>query len=217
MEAELDLSNYVTKTDAKNATGVDISDFAEKTDLANLKSNVDKLDIDKLKNVPSNLSNLENKVDKLDADKLVPVPVDISKLSDLLKYDVVKKDMHNAKIKDIEDKIPDITNLATNTILNAKLNEVKNEIPTVTNLVTNVSLNAKINGVKNEISCIINLATTTALTAVQNKIPDHSKHITIPEFSKLTAENFTVRLKQANLATKDDIADFVKKQISMIN
>ena len=48
-------------------------DFAKKTDLANLKSGVDKLDIDKLKNVPSNLSYLKNKVGKLDIEKLLPV------------------------------------------------------------------------------------------------------------------------------------------------
>ena len=44
--------------------------------------------------------------------------------------------MHNAKIKDIEDKIPGITNLATNTALTAKINEVKNGIPSITNLAT---------------------------------------------------------------------------------
>ena len=54
----------------------------KKTDLANWKSDVDKLDIDKLKNVPSILSNLKSIVDKLDVDKLVPVPVDLSELSD---------------------------------------------------------------------------------------------------------------------------------------
>ena len=58
---ELDLSNYATKTELKNATGADTSSFAKKTDLANLKSNVDELDIDKLKNVPINLNNLINK------------------------------------------------------------------------------------------------------------------------------------------------------------
>ena len=70
MKDELDLSNYVTKADLKNATGVDASKFAKKVDLANLKSKVDKLDIDKLKNVPTNSSNLKGKADKLDADKL---------------------------------------------------------------------------------------------------------------------------------------------------
>ena len=83
--SELDLSNYSTKADVKNATDVDTSDFAKKTDLANLKSDVNKLDIDKLKNVPSNLSNLKSKVNKSDVDKLVPVPVDISKLSYIIK------------------------------------------------------------------------------------------------------------------------------------
>ena len=69
VKLELDLSNCATKADLKNATAVDTSDFSKKTDLANLKSDVDKLDIDKLKNVPTNLSNLKSKVDKLDVDK----------------------------------------------------------------------------------------------------------------------------------------------------
>ena len=117
VKVELDLSNYATKADLKNATGVDTLDSAKETDLANLKSDVDKLDIDKLKTLSTNLSNLKSKVDKLDVDKLVPVPVDLSKLSDVVKNDVVKKDVYNAKIKNIEDKIPDITNLGTNTTL----------------------------------------------------------------------------------------------------
>ena len=69
----------------------------------------------KLKNEPSNLSNLKSKVDKLDVDKLLPVPIDLR--NDVVKNDVVKKDVYNAKIKSIEDKIPDITNVATNTTL----------------------------------------------------------------------------------------------------
>ena len=77
VKVKLDLSNYATKTDWKNATGVDTLKFAKKVDLGSLKSNVDKLDIDKLKNVPSNLSNLKSKVDKLHVDKLVPEPVDL--------------------------------------------------------------------------------------------------------------------------------------------
>ena len=61
------------------------------------------------------------------------------------KNDVVKKDVYNAKIKNIEDKLPDITNLATNASLNAKIYEVKGEIPSTTNFATNASLNANIN------------------------------------------------------------------------
>ena len=66
---KVDLSNYATKTDLKNVTHVDTSSFAQKTDLANLKTEADKLNID----------------------KLAPVPVDLSKLSDIVKNDVVKK------------------------------------------------------------------------------------------------------------------------------
>ena len=65
--------------------------FLKKTDLANLKSDVDKLNIDKLKNLPINLSFLKSKVDKLDVDKLLPIPVDLSKLSDVVKLMLLKK------------------------------------------------------------------------------------------------------------------------------
>ena len=100
--------------------------------------------------MPTNLSNLKSKVDKLDIDKLVPVPVDLSKLNDVVKTDD-KKDVHNAKIKNIEDKTPDITNLAIKTTFNAKINEVIGEISSITNL-----------------------ATTAALTAVENQKPNVS-------------------------------------------
>ena len=101
-----------------------------------------------MKNIPYNSRNLKRKVEKIDFYQLVPVPVDLNKLSDVVKNDIVKKDVYNAKIKDIEDKIPDITNLASNTTLNAKVNEVKNEIHSIINLATNASLNAKTNEVK---------------------------------------------------------------------
>ena len=91
VKIELDLSNYATKADLKNVTGVITSKLAKKVDLVSLKSNVDKLDIDQLKNVPTGLNSLKSKVNKLDVDKLVPVPVDFSKLSGVVKIDVVKK------------------------------------------------------------------------------------------------------------------------------
>ena len=69
INVKVDLSNYATKDDIKNITHVDTSSFALKTNLANLKNEVDKLDVDKLK----------------------PVPTDLSKLSNVLKNDVVKK------------------------------------------------------------------------------------------------------------------------------
>ena len=60
----------------------------------------------------------------------------------------------NVKIKNIENKIPGITNLTTNITLNAKINEVKKEIPCITNLVTTAAINTKINEVKNKILLI---------------------------------------------------------------
>ena len=68
VKVELDLSNYSTKTDFKNATRINTSSFAKKVDLASLKPNIDKLDTDKLKNVLTKLKNLKNKVDKLVVD-----------------------------------------------------------------------------------------------------------------------------------------------------
>ena len=69
IKVELDLSNYATKTDLKNVTHVDVSSFASKTNLASLKTDVD----------------------KIDADKLKTVHVDLTKLSNVLKNDLVKK------------------------------------------------------------------------------------------------------------------------------
>ena len=73
VKVKTDLSNYATKTDIKNISHVYTSSFALKTNLATLKTEVDKLDID----------------------KLVLFPADLSKLIDVVKYDVVKKDLYN--------------------------------------------------------------------------------------------------------------------------
>ena len=98
VKVELDLSYYATKTDLKTARGVATSKFAKKVDLANLKSSVEKLDNNKIKNVETYSINLKSKVDKLHADILVPAPVDLSKLRDVVKNYVIKKDICNAKI-----------------------------------------------------------------------------------------------------------------------
>ena len=76
INVKVDLSNYATKTGIKNISHIDTLSFALKSNLANWKTEVDKLDIDKLKSLPTNLRNLKSKVDKLDTDELAPVPVD---------------------------------------------------------------------------------------------------------------------------------------------
>ena len=62
INVKVDFSNYATKADSKNATGIDTSKLAAKSDLVSLKAEVIKLDIDKLKSVPTNLSNLKRKI-----------------------------------------------------------------------------------------------------------------------------------------------------------
>ena len=91
INVNVDLSNYATKSDLKNVRGIDTFKLAAKSDLVSLETEVDKLDIDKLKSAPTNLSNLKSKVDKLDIVKLETTPVDLSKLSDAVKNEVVKK------------------------------------------------------------------------------------------------------------------------------
>ena len=81
ISVKVDLSNYAAKTDLKNVIHVDTSSFALKTNLASLKTEVDKLDID----------------------KLVPVPVDLSKLSDVVKYDVAKKIVYDKLVAKVDN------------------------------------------------------------------------------------------------------------------
>ena len=124
-----------------------------------------------------------------------------------MKNDVIKKDVYNAKMKNIEDKMAD----ATTATLNAKINEVKSKIPNI-NLATTSSLTV----VENKIHNVRNLVKKKKIVTqiLENKITtdhDQDKYITTQEFNKLTSEKFSARLKQANLANKNDIANFVKK------
>ena len=82
IKVELDLANYATKTDFKNITHVDVSSFASKTNLAALKT----------------------EVDKIDADKLKTTPADLTKLTNAIKNDVVKKTDYNTKVTSMKLK-----------------------------------------------------------------------------------------------------------------
>ena len=113
---KVDLSNYATKADIKNISHFDTSSFALKTNLANLKSEVDKLDID----------------------KLVPVPVDLSKLSDVVKNDVVKKTVYDklvAKVNNI-----DTSDFVLKTKYRTDKTELEKKIPDVTDFVKKTKL-----------------------------------------------------------------------------
>ena len=86
-KVELDLTNYATKTDLKNITHTDVSSFASKTNLAALKTEVDKIDVDKLKTLPTDLAKLRNVVNNY----------------------VVKKTDYNTKVTSIENQIAGAT------------------------------------------------------------------------------------------------------------
>ena len=87
IKGELYLANYATKDNVKNITHVDVSSYATKTNLAALKTEVDKIDTDKLKTTPA----------------------DLAKLTNVVKNDVVKKTDYNTKVTSIESQIADVT------------------------------------------------------------------------------------------------------------
>ena len=87
IKVKLDLTNYATKDDVKNITHVDVGSYATKTNLASLKTEVDKSDTDQLKTVPA----------------------DLAKLSNVVKNDVVKKTNYSTKVTSIEAQIAGLT------------------------------------------------------------------------------------------------------------
>ena len=145
VKVELDLTNYAKKTDLKNITHVDVSSFASKTNLAALKTEVDKINTDKLKTAPTDLAKLTNAVEndvvkKTDYNtnvtsieaqiagltkNTIDNLADITKLKAIDTYSFVLKTKFSAdintsddKIDGVEKKIPDIRGLATKTSLN---------------------------------------------------------------------------------------------------
>ena len=102
--------------------------------------------------------------------------------------------------------MPDISNLATKTILNEKINEAKNEIPSITGLATTSALTAFENKIPSVSNLVKKIDYGTKVKEIEKKITDykHENYITTPEFNKLTAENVAAILSQANLVTKTD-------------
>ena len=98
IKVALGLSNYATEK-IKHPTGIDASDLAAKNNFIALKAEVDKLDINKLINVPTNLNNLKTEVDDLDVAKLKSVPINLKKLSEVVDNEVVKNTKFNTEIK----------------------------------------------------------------------------------------------------------------------
>ena len=195
IKVELDLANYATKDDVKNMTHVDVSSYATKTNLAALKSEVDKIDVDKLKTTLTELV----------------------KLSNVVKNNVVKKTDYNTKVTSIEsqiagvtkntlDNLPDITKLkavdTSNFVLKAKLasdvttlenkiDTVDKKIPDISGLATKTSLN----------SYLQTATFNSKVTEVENKI----KSTDIIAKSANTKAN-TIRSDLTGYAKKADVA-----------
>ena len=191
IKVELDLTNYATDTDLNNITHVDISSFASKTNLAALKT----------------------EVDKIDADKLKAAPTDLAKLANAIENDVVKKTDYNTKVTSIEAQI---TGLTKNTVDNLadimKLKAINtNGFVNKTKFSADINtLDDTIDGVEKKIPDISGLATKTILndylqtsafnskvTEVENKIKD----------ADIIAKNAVTK---AN-TIRSDLTDYAKK------
>ena len=181
-KVEIDLSNYATKADINNITHVDTSNFVLKTNLANLKTEVDKLDFDKLVPIPNDSSKLSNAV-KNEVVKKTEYNKLVTKVNNVDTSDFVLKTNCNTKIPELENKILDISNLAIKTALT----KVENKIPSIINLVKKTDFNTKNTEIKKKLT--------------HHK---HDKYITTSEFNKLTTNVFNARIAQANLITKTD-------------
>ena len=192
IKVELDLANYATKDDVKNITDVDVSSFASKTNLAALKT----------------------EVDKIDADKLKTTPADLAKLTNAIEHDVVKKTDYSTKVTSIEGQIADLTkntvdNLAditklkaidTNSFVNKtkfsadintlddKIDSVEKKIPNISGLAAKTSLddylktltfNSKVTAVESKIkdADIIAKSAVTKANTIRNDLTDYAKKL----------------------------------------
>ena len=195
IKVEPDLANYATKTDLKNITHIDVSSFASKTNLAALKT----------------------EVDKIDADKIKTTSTDLAKLNNAVEHDVVKKTDYNTKVTSTEAQIAGLTK---NTVDNlADITKIKaidtNSFVTRTKFSADTNaLDDKIDGVGKKIPDISGLATKTSLndylqtstfnckvTEVENKIKDTD----IIAKSAVTKAN-TIRSDLTDYAKKADVA-----------
>ena len=171
INVKVDLSNYATKTDLKNVSHVDVSSFELRSNLANLKTEVDKLDVD----------------------KLAPVPNDLAKLSHVVKNDVVKKTVYDklvAKVNNINVTgfVLKTTYDIDNSVLEKKISYADKKIPDTSEPAKKTNSNAKITEIEGKIPSITGLATNSALTTVENKIPGVSSLVKKTDYDTKLSE-----------------------------
>ena len=185
INVKVDLSDYATKTDLKNVSHVDVSSFALKSNLACLKTDVEKLGID----------------------KLVPVPSDLAKLSNVVKNNVVKKTEYTQLVKKVNNI--DTTGFVLKTTydtdksdLEKKISDADKKILATCALVKKTDFNSKISGLVKKTDY------KTKISETENKVNDHNydKYITTLEFNTMGASVFNARLAaQTDLIKKNRI------------
>ena len=190
VKVELDLTNYATKNDLKNITHVDVSSFASKTNLAALKSEVDKIEVDKLKTAP----------------------VDLGKLTNAIESDLVKKNVYNTKITSIETQIAELTkNTVDNLADITKLKAIDtNSFVTRTKFSADTNaLDDKIDAVERKIPYISGLATKTSLNSYLQTATFNSK---VTKENKIKDADIIAKSAVTKANTiKSDLTDYAKK------
>ena len=185
IKVELDLDNYATKDDVKNITHIDIT----------------------------NLVALKTEVDKIDTDKLKIVPADLAKLSNVVKNDVVKKTDYNTKVTSIENQIAGVTkNTVDNLADITKLKAVDtSNFVLKTKLTANVTtLENKIDTVDKKIPDISGLATKSSLTSYLQTATFNSKITEVENKIKSTDIIAKIGITKTN-TIKSDLTGYAKK------
>ena len=191
IKVKLDLSNYATKNDLKNVTHVDVSSFASKTNLASLKTEVDKLDIPKLRTAPGDLAKLTYKVandlvEETDFNSLEKKVTDNKTEQDNLKAKVTSNHLTaESSINGLKTKVDiiDLTKYVKKSDYDTKVGNLELKIPDISGLLATSRFNSKVGELENKIETaesrpdISNLATKIGLKNVENKISDSNAFV----------------------------------------
>ena len=203
ISVKVDLSNYATKTDLKHVSHVGVTSFALKSNLASLKTEVDKIDADKLKTVPVDLAKLSNDVvKKTEYYKLV------AKVNDIDNTNFVLRTKYEKDGTDFEDKIDKIDKKYLILLVwlkkidfNTKVTEIEGKIPDVSSLVTKSALTVAENKIPDVSSFVKKTDFNTKVTEIEGKIPDVSSLVKKTNFDnrlkKIVTELLKIRLTLA--------------------
>ena len=184
------MANYATKTDLKNITHVDVSSFASKTNLAALKT----------------------EVEKIDADKLKTTPAELTKLTDAIENDVVEKTDYNAKVTSIEAQIAGLTkNTVDNSADITKLKAIDtNSFVSRTKFSADTNaLDDKIDGVEKRIPDISGLVTKTSLNDYTRKADYVSNASLTSQLNNLESQHIAIEVTGIDNKTKKNANDIL--------